>query len=1168
MRSNRSSELHNSSSILHKRLQYLLLFVLFFSNPLIAQAQNDAFVEENGLVVIETESLEPIGDWVLDSSEAGFTGSGYLRWSGQDYFNDPGRGTLEYKVVISDPGEYNVRIRMSHLGAPAGDQWNDCWSRMNETGTWVKTLHPSANQNDGFTFNSILEPSGGEFASMRYTLDAGEHTFYISGRSNNFKMDRIHFYKDSVQDPLNTSYAESNRVPSSGGGGGGGDNGDTNDTPANVTVSGEQKKWHPITLTIDGPQADENSSPNPFLDYRLTVTFSQGSHQYVVPGYFAADGNAGETSATSGNKWRVHFVPDRTGIWNYQVSFRSGTEVAINLDPNAGTPTSEDGLSGSISVSETDKTGADHRAKGILRYVGEHYLRFDNGDYYIKGGADSPENFLAYQDFDGTYNQNGADYIKSYTPHIGDWQTSDPTWQQGKGKGIIGAVNYLASKGMNSIYFITNNIIGDGEDVWPWTNPNERYRFDVSKLDQWNIVFDHMDRKGIMLHLLTQETENELLLDGGGLGTQRKVYFRELVARFAYHHALTWNLGEENDENSDAQRKEFASYIRALDPYDHHIVIHTYPNQYDQVYNPLLGYPDYEGTSLQIFEIGITHSETIKWRERSAQNGRPWIVSLDELGPWQTGVTGDGAGNNHDTVRKYALWANLMGGGAGVEWYFGYETVSHDLNTENWRTRDAMWDYTRHALEFFQNYLPFPTMQPADQLTSNTNDYVFASPGTAYAVYLPDGGGVDIDLAEGDYTVQWYNPRQGGALLDGGTTTVSGGGVRSIGSPPFDQSADWVALVKSDSGTMAEPNLVVSQTTLEFGAVQAGATKTLPLTISNNGGGDLILNSMSIDGAESIFFEVATNPSPSTLSPGQSVIANIVFAPGSGETSTKNATLRINSNDPARSVMNIALQGTLQTNTGGGGGGNGGGGTGGGGDGGGGNGGGGDGGGTGGGGDGGGDAETNSIQVVSFTLIDATTGEEIRELENGETIVLSTLPSQFINIRANTIPEQVGSVQFSLNQNSNFHLENSVPYAMAGDIGDAYNAWAPTVGDHTLVARPFTDFNATGAQGISLEVSFTVSSDGEVPSTIHADQNFPNPFSNSTSITFTLEKANDTKLIVYDIAGREVTRLIDRLLPAGTFTVTLDAGHLRSGTYFYRLESNGEVMTKQMILVK
>ncbi len=76
-----------------------------------------------------------------------------------------------------------------------------------------------------------------------------------------------------------------------------------------------------------------------------------------------------------------------------------------------------------------------------------------------------------------------------YQPHVVDWKEGDPQWQNGKGKGMIGALNYLSSKGMNSFYFLTLNILGDGEDVWPYTDRNERYRFDCSKLDQWEIVF-------------------------------------------------------------------------------------------------------------------------------------------------------------------------------------------------------------------------------------------------------------------------------------------------------------------------------------------------------------------------------------------------------------------------------------------------------------------------------------------------------------------------------------------------------------------------------------------------------------------------------------------------------------------------------------------------------
>ena len=291
-----------------------------------------------------------------------------------------------------------------------------------------------------------------------------------------------------------------------------------------LTVSGELKKWHPITITLDGPQASEDGNPNPFLDYRFEILFSLGAETITVPGYFAADGNAAETGATSGNKWRVHFVPPYSGNWTYRTSFRQGTDVALNTDSNAGTGLAPyDNIFESLQVGETDKGGDDFRGKGTLRYTGARYLQFDNGEYYIKGGADSPENFLAYLEFDQTYNQNGVDYTKTYSAHVSDWQNGDPTWQGDKGKGIIGAVNYLASEGINSVYFITLNITGDTEDVWMYTNPNERFRYDVSKLDQWNIVFDHMDRKGIVLHVVTQETENELLLDGGALGKRTPI---------------------------------------------------------------------------------------------------------------------------------------------------------------------------------------------------------------------------------------------------------------------------------------------------------------------------------------------------------------------------------------------------------------------------------------------------------------------------------------------------------------------------------------------------------------------------------------------------------------------------------------------------------------------
>ena len=571
----------------------------------------------------------------------------------------------------------------------------------------------------------------------------------------------------------------------------------------NAVVTGELKKWHKVTITFTGPETSETAEPNPFRDYRLDVTFSKGDKRYVVPGYYAADGNAAETSATAGNKWKVHFIPDEEGRWNFKASFRKGTDVAISDDSKDGSEIFL--LRGDFSVAPTDKTGRDHRAKGLLKYVGKRYLQFtETGEYFLKGGADSPENFLAYADFDDTYDAGelkregeaaGEKFLHRYEPHIQDFKSGDPTWKDGRGKGIIGALNYLASKGMNSVYFIPYNIDGgDGKDVWPWTNPNEKYRFDCSKLDQWEIVFSHTDKLGIMLHIITQETENDQGLDNGELGIQRKLYYRELIARFAHHLALVWNLGEENT-NTDSQRKAFARYIKDLDPYNHPIVVHTFPGKYDEVYTPLLGYEYFEGPSLQTND---THSETLKWLDRSVSAGRQWFVCLDEIGPAHTGVKPDKDDYWHDEVRTKHLWGNLMAGGAGVEWYFGYNFPNNDLNCEDWRSRDHLWDLTRYALEFFHQHLPFVEMTHNDQLTTNKDDYCFAKPGQIYAVYLLSGGTTNLDLGENSasFTVQWYNPRTGGSLQPGTITQIKGPGSVAIGYPPAEKDKDWAALIK------------------------------------------------------------------------------------------------------------------------------------------------------------------------------------------------------------------------------------------------------------------------------------------------------------------------------------------------------------------------------------
>ncbi len=589
-----------------------------------------------------------------------------------------------------------------------------------------------------------------------------------------------------------------------------------------VTVTGELMQWHKITLHVNGPECLEtDTEPNPFLDLRLVAVFKRGDLELMVPGYFAGDGNAANSGSTGGNVWKVHFAPPETGTWTYRLSMRLGRNVAVSDNELEGEPLPPvDGAEGTLEISPGDKDGRDFRARGMLNYVGEHYLRFaGTGEYFLKQGADAPENFLAYQDFDGSFKNDGIrdHLIKDWSPHIQDWRAGDPTWSDGKGKGIIGAVNYLASEGMNAFSFLTMNIEGDDRNVFPYPEYTDRYHMDVSKLDQWEIVFEHGTRMGMYLHFKTQETENETLLDGGNLGIQRRLYYRELIARFSHHPALNWNLGEEINNQSLQQRKAMAAYFWNHDPYRHHIVIHngSYPDD-------MLGDASFlTGFSLQTTEQDFSrvHGKVLEWVEKSDQAGKPWVVACDEPGDASHALVPDADDPEHDVARKNALWGTLMAGGAGNEWYFGYKHDHSDLSCEDFRSRDLWWDQCRIALEFFNNYAPFWNLKNHNDLCSA--GYCFADPGETYVVYLKVGGNHTLSLEEGTYDLRWYDPRNGGTPVSGEVTSLTGPGEMSLGPPPAENSQDWVALVtrKKEEPILSDNadlmNLVPSSGSLE-----------------------------------------------------------------------------------------------------------------------------------------------------------------------------------------------------------------------------------------------------------------------------------------------------------------------------------------------------------------
>ena len=154
-----------------------------------------------GMLAVEVESRPVAGDWVEESSEAGFSGDSYYRWNGPDLFHSPGHGILSWTFEVFEEGEYKLRIHNLHDDNDSTAE-NDCWVRM-DGGPWIKVF--SGHDFPTWNWETVFDPEGAPASGAEYDLAPGEHTLEISGRSNNFRIDRWHLYRTGTPSPQSFS---------------------------------------------------------------------------------------------------------------------------------------------------------------------------------------------------------------------------------------------------------------------------------------------------------------------------------------------------------------------------------------------------------------------------------------------------------------------------------------------------------------------------------------------------------------------------------------------------------------------------------------------------------------------------------------------------------------------------------------------------------------------------------------------------------------------------------------------------------------------------------------------------------------------------------------------------------------------------------------------------
>jgi hypothetical protein len=198
-----------------------------------ATQEAGAFVEKDGIVMWEAESVPPQGGWQLQQEIKGYSGSGYYTWMGENHFKSPpSSGMLRYVVKITQAGNYEFVFKTKNTYGIKHEH-NDSWVKVPTgedvageeplKGDWNKVYQSQANiwSWQAYTVDGVQNP-------IRVYLSAGVHEVWLAGRSTGHGVDRLGLYR----------YQDMNMTPEK-----------LESQPNSQQISGETKlKPWPLTL--------------------------------------------------------------------------------------------------------------------------------------------------------------------------------------------------------------------------------------------------------------------------------------------------------------------------------------------------------------------------------------------------------------------------------------------------------------------------------------------------------------------------------------------------------------------------------------------------------------------------------------------------------------------------------------------------------------------------------------------------------------------------------------------------------------------------------------------------------------------------------------------------------------------------------------------------------
>jgi len=274
-----------------------------------------------------------------------------------------------------------------------------------------------------------------------------------------------------------------------------------------------------------------------------------------------------------------------------------------------------------------------------------------------------------------------------------------------------------------------------------------------------------MQNAGVVPYIVLED-------DSAWTGYDHPRYYREMIAHFGDLPAVMFNLGEEHNENYTLEEAlAFMQQLTHIDSFGHPRGIHNV-NQPDIRY---VEATHIDFTSVQTRpETPLTHNKlTTSWLDLcTGRHRRPLMISIDEGRPEE---------------QRAEWWQTYLGGGV---WEV-HVMPPYDRPLSTW---EKVWTELGGTRAFMES-IPFWEMTAYNSLVRSGNAFCLAKPPYIYALYLPEGGEIVVDLLpDVSYHMGWWNPANG---IDGRFESESSvaGGRQALKAP---DDGDWALRIEKE----------------------------------------------------------------------------------------------------------------------------------------------------------------------------------------------------------------------------------------------------------------------------------------------------------------------------------------------------------------------------------